>query len=684
MDKFLKTTGVQFVIPVYQRNYDWKEEQCRQLWNDIIETGNSSEDTANHFIGSIVYIDNGIYTTGGTEQLVIIDGQQRITTVTLLLAALRHFAERQGDKDFANKIRDYYLVNEHADSRCKTKLKVTENNERDLSRLLEENPDIPASPYSNINSNYKFFSERIDASNRETVYKGFQRLLFVEISLERGKDNAQEIFESLNSTGLALSQADLIRNYILMGLEPSAQERLYTQYWSEIESNTKDEGEARVSDFIRDYLTLKTEKIPTKKDVYNTFKEEFRPGKGDEAEKTLCDLRRYSGIYRRLLNPECIEDKDIKREISYIRHIEVNVSYPFLLQALEDYDTGKITRGVLINVLRFVQTYACRRFVSDLPTNALNKVFADLYKHIDEKDYEQSLYNNVLKRGGKVRMPSDAEIRERLPEKDLYNINDKMRRYILERLENFGNNENVEIIGNTKITVEHIFPQKPDPEWKAELSEDDYNLFEGKYIHTIGNLTLSGNNGALGNRTFREKKNMNKNNGEQGYAFSRLWLNRGLKEIDKWDISNYKKRTESLVARFLQIWQIPQMPETEDLDEININSIDSDSVSNKSIEYATFFGEKFTGDKGQISGIQLYNHILRKLLDLSSEEELIRKFGDILRLKKNRDEYHRMPLNSAYYYHTNLSSRQIFSNLKRILEELGLSDELHIKFREKK
>lgn len=683
LNKFLQKQDTQFVIPIYQRNYDWSEEQCKQLLEDIIEVGRSPKDEAKvHFIGSIVYVCNDEYTTDEIEQYVIIDGQQRITTITLLLIALYHQAERLEDNRLAETIYEYYLINKNADDDSyKVKLKATENNERDLHYLLNKIP-IPDSAYSNIKNNYNFFAKHITEDNREIIYDGFKRLLFVEIRLERGKDNAQKIFESLNSTGLDLSQADLIRNYILMGLEPSEQTRLYNQYWAIIESNTKHEGVSYVSDFIRDYLTIRMGDIPNKNKVYSTFKKEFKLDKINELENMLLSLRTFSEIYKLFINPDYIEDRDIKDEISYIKYIEINVSYPFLLQVIDDYNKDIINKDILLKILKFVQSYACRRFIVDLPTNALNKIFMNLYRQIDKSDYEKSLYYYVLTRSGKVRMPSNNEIFNYLSDKDLYNAKSKMKLYILERLENFENKEKVAIIGNSDITIEHIFPQKPDLKWRTEISENEYKLFSEKYIHTIGNLTLSGNNGALGNKSFQEKKYMNKDNGEQGYSYSRLWLNRSLNDIDEWNISNYKRRTETLIARFLQIWSIPQNLEMKDLPEFNINNIDLNTVTNKSIEYAIFFDKQLTGDK--YKGIKLYNYILKQLFELYSEEEFIYKFRNILRLTENPNELHRcQPLNSTYYYDTNLSYYQIFSNLKKILEELGLSDELSIKFMEK-
>ena len=587
LSKFLQKQDTQFVIPIYQRNYDWNEEHCLQLLDDIISVGKTPREEARmHFIGSIVYVCNDEYTVAEIEQLVIIDGQQRITTIMLLLMALYHYAKEHDDQRLAEMILEDYLINKRAEETFKVKLKATENNDRDLHYLLEGKP-IPNGKYSNIKNNYNFFRNHISASNISIIYEGFKRLLFVEIRLERGKDNAQKIFESLNSTGLDLSQADLIRNYILMGLEPTEQERLYTNYWAEIETNTKVEGVSYVSDFIRDYLTIKQGDIPKKDAVYFMFKRQYHIEE-IPIEPILKELLNYSYIYQLLLKPEMVEDKDIRREIEYIKYIEINVSYPFLLQLIDDYRKNEIPKDVLLRVLQFVQTFACRRFILDLPTNALNKIFMNLYRQVDKANYEESIYQHVLTRPGKNRMPSDIEIRNMLANKDFYNARSRMKMYILERLENYNNKEYVPIITNNNITVEHIFPQNPDDSWSKELSEREYNDFLNTYLHTIGNLTLSGNNGALGNKSFMEKKMMNKDGKEQGYAYSRLLLNRYLNEIDKWDVVNYKTRTDKLIKRFISIWQLPQVEGIQEMPEKNI--CDIEDPTNMQMEYAVFFG----------------------------------------------------------------------------------------------
>lgn len=676
LNKFLQKQDTQFIIPIYQRNYDWDESHCKQLFEDIIEIGKTpKEDNKMHFIGSIVYVCNDEYTTDEVEKFVVIDGQQRITTITLMLIALYQLAKELGDKRQEETILEYYLINKNAEKdEFKVKLKVTDNNDRDLHALLNQLP-IPSTQYSNIKNNFNFFKKHITDENRQVIFDGFKRLLFVEIRLERGKDNAQKIFESLNSTGLDLSQADLIRNYILMELEPVEQDRLYTQYWANIENNTKIEGKSYVSDFIRDYLTFIEGEIPKKEDVFVTFKKKYPLNNSTSIEPVLSDLLKYSFIYHSLLMPASIEDKDIRQALIYIKYIEINVAYPFLLQVIDDYNQQVINKDILLNVLYFIQTYACRRFVVDLPTSSLNKVFMNLYRQINKDDYENSLYFYIMSRSGKVRIPSDGEIRNSLADKDIYNAKSKMKLYILERLENHNNKERVPIIDNREITIEHIFPQTPDPRWEQLLSDKDYEDFRDSFADTIGNLTLSGNNGSLGNKTFSEKKYMNKEGKEQGYYFSRLWLNRFLSQIDEWNIENYKKRTDLLIKRFISVWPLPLVEGTKETPELNISEIDD--PTNKKIEYAVFSGIRI--DETDFS--KLYRRIIKELYQVHTDG-FVENFHEILNLTENKEELRRAAsLNSTYYYELNLSAFYIIKNLKRVLEKLDLTDELFIKFK---
>ncbi len=357
LQEFLTKNKTQFVIPVYQRNYDWKQNQCEQLLKDILEVGSEgSNDT--HFIGSIVYIHDGVYTTSEVKPLVIIDGQQRLTTITLLFLALYHFAKQNDMEAKAREINDTILINkfvEHEDS--KLKLKQTENNAKAFHYIVKGKEPNNYPEFSRIINNYQFFSKKIDKDNFQVVWNGINRLLFVEVSLERGKDDPQRIFESLNSTGLELSQADLIRNYILMGLEPLEQIKKFENYWEPIEQNAKIErsDESKVSDFIRDFLTFENKKIPNKNKVYEEFKIRYKERGETFYVNTLSSIKDYSKLYNKLLNPLKEPVKRIAEELINIRQLEINVSYPFLLPVYNDYINSLIGESDFVDILKLIQ-----------------------------------------------------------------------------------------------------------------------------------------------------------------------------------------------------------------------------------------------------------------------------------------------------------------------------------------
>ena len=526
VDKFLATNETTFAIPVYQRNYDWTLFQCKQLLHDIVETGKNDKMNA-HFIGSIVYVHDDFYTASGLTELTIIDGQQRLTTITLIYIALYRLAKELDNQMLANRIHKTYLINEFAPQAEKLKLKPTENNKDALRHILNSTDGVEFKGYSKIIENFDYFKSVINAENFEIIQRGLSKLIFVDIALDRQKDNPQRIFESLNSTGLELSQANLIRNYILMGISRTNQDKIYKSYWEVIEQNAKDEtlNKTRVSEFIRDYLTLKNKEIPNKGDVYTKFKEKHPTSTIDELELVLSELKSLVKYYNKLTNPKNEADREIKIQLEYINRLEINVAFPFLMKVYEDYSNSIIKKNTFISILSLVQSFAFRRFILGLPTNALNKIFMNLYDKVEPDNYLFSIQKSLLQRSGVQRFPRDSETINALKEKDVYNIKPKNRTYLLERLENHQNKEPVIIEGNSDITIEHIFPQNPDAKWKIELGSDEYNLIKENYIHTIGNLTLSGNNGKLGNKPFQEKREMNIDGKEQGYIFSRLWLN---------------------------------------------------------------------------------------------------------------------------------------------------------------
>ncbi len=677
VEEFLSSNKTHFVIPVYQRNYDWTVAQCKQLLDDILETGRSDKMNA-HFIGSIVYIHDDVYTTSRIKELIIIDGQQRLTTLTLIYIALYKLAIELNDDSLRHEINETFLINKFASEEEKLKLRPTENNNEALKYLLRDDNVEEFVGYSRLIDNYEYFKRRIVKENIDVVMKGLSKLMFVEISLDREKDDPQRIFESLNSTGLELTQADLIRNYILMGLKHNDQKKIYKDYWEIIEKNAREESSntSRVSDFIRDYLTLENKKIPNKNKVYEEFKEKYPTSTVKNLEEVLGDLKSLVRHYNKLINPKNESDIDIRQQLRYIDKLEINVAHPFLLKVYDDYSNNVIDKKTFIDVLELVQSFTWRRFILGLPTNALNKIFMNLYD-LDrgEYDYLYSIQKTLIQKTGSQRFPKDAEVKDALRVKDVYNIRSKNRTYLLERLENHNNNEKVMIDGNPHITIEHIFPQTPDIKWRSELSEDEYKFIAENYLNTIGNLTLSGNNGSLGNKIFLKKRDMP----EKGYKHSRLWLNRSLSDIEQWNKEEIENRFEVISNRFFEIWPIPNIDIEEDdrTDEINI--FEADSPKGKKLEYAVFFDRKI--QERQVA--RLYAEVMRQLFDLQPETFFTTDLGERIGLTKYPSEGNprqAININEAYVIEGNIDNVSKFDRIKDALTTFGLEDELTIKY----
>lgn len=678
VEDFLSSNKTQFVIPVYQRNYDWSTSQCKQLLDDILEVGTSKKMNA-HFIGSVVYVHDDVYTSSRIKELTIIDGQQRLTTLTLIYLALYRLAFEMKNEELVNEISETYLINKFAPEEEKLKLRPTENNDLAIKYLLRSDTDEEFTDFSKVIDNFNYFNTRITEENFEFVLNGLSKLMFVEISLDREKDDPQRIFESLNSTGLELSQADLIRNYILMGLNRRDQNRIYNNYWEIIEKLAKDESvnTSKVSDFIRDYLTLVNNKIPNKSKVYLEFKAKFPTSNLDELEKNLLPIKSLVKYYNKLLNPKNEIDKDIRLQLEYINRLEINVAYPFLMKVYEDYSENIIDKATFISVLDFIQSFTWRRFIVGLPTNALNKIFMTLYEKIDREDYLVSLQKWLLQRPGSQRYPKNKEVIESLKLKDVYNIKSKNRTYLLERLENFENKEPVIIDGNTDITIEHIFPQNPDPKWKVDLGTDDYNLVKENYLNTVGNLTLSGNNGKLGNKPFVYKRDLEK----AGYKDSRLWLNKYLSILDKWDITEIERRFDLLAERFLKIWQIPII-EIDDRDENNeVNIFEAEDPKFKKLEYAIFYDQKI--EVNQVA--KLYVEVFKQLFDLQPETFFTTDLAERITLTKSPKEGNprqAIQINDTYFIEGNIDNIGKFDRIKHALTIFDSEDELLIKYAE--
>jgi len=680
LNRFLSQTDTQFVIPVYQRNYDWTHPQCKQLLDDIFLMGTNDNINA-HFIGSIVYIHDDVYSVSGIRELVIIDGQQRLTTVTLIYLVLFRLAEQLGNDSLVNRINETYLINKFADNEEKLKLRPTENNDKALKYLIRSDIQEEYPEFSRLVGNFNYFNSRISEENYDIVLKGLSKLMFVEISLDREKDDPQRIFESLNSTGLELTQADLIRNYLLIGLTRKSQNRIYENYWERIENLAKDESlnTNKVSDFIRDFLTLENKKIPNKKKVYQEFKTKYPTTTVETLEDYIRPLKKLAKFYNKLLNPSKEPDKDIRIQLEYINRLEINVTYPFLLKVYDDYSNNLISKSTFIGVLELIQSFTWRRFIIGLPTNALNKIFMRLYEDVNHDKYLPSIQLALLNKKGSQRFPRNTEVLNALREKDMYGIKPKNRFYFLERLENYENKEPVKIDGNNDITIEHIFPQNPEPKWKIELDEEEYIFIKENYLNTIANLTLSGNNGKLGNKSFISKRDMDIDGNEQGYRFSRLWLNRFLSQIDKWGREEVEKRFKLIEERFLKIWQMPEIELEKETDINEINIFDAEEPTGKKLEYAIFFDQKF--EFSEVS--KLYSEVMKQLFDLQPQTFFTSDLSEKLSLTKEPNNCRQaIPINETYYIEANLDNKGKFDRIKRALTVFDFEEELTIKYKE--
>ncbi|MER9568872.1 DUF262 and DUF1524 domain-containing protein [Mesorhizobium opportunistum] len=558
--KFIRKSP-QFVIPIYQRNYSWNEVQCRQLWRDLMLAGSNDGINA-HFIGAIVYVERALSTVASQEALLVIDGQQRLTTSTLLIAALaKHFEENRLEEILesfsARKLKNYYLLNPDESGERHYKLLLSEADRETMLALLREAP-LPAESSTRVLENFKLFQSLIveNANKLEAICKGLSKLVIVEVALDRSQDNPQLIFESMNSTGLELSQADLIRNFILMGLEPRLQTELYTSYWRPME---KAFGQAAYTShfdaFMRHYLTTKTGEIPNVRQVYLAFKSYAQRFKGNVSD-LVAEIHSFATYYCAMaLDAE--KDYNLNQAFRDLRELKVDVSYPFLLDVYHDYRNGLLELPDVIKVVRLVESYVFRRAICSFPTNSLNKTFSQMSRTLDKSRYLESLQASFMMQPSYRRFPSDAEFERDFKVRDLYNF--RSRSYWLRRLENHGRRERVMV---EDYTIEHILPQNPDisSTWKAELGKDWQSVHQ-TYLHTLGNLTLSAYNSEYSDRPFAIKRDQikDKDGNSVGLAFSPLKLNQGLGQVQVWNEISIKARADRLAAESTKVWGAPEL-----------------------------------------------------------------------------------------------------------------------------
>lgn len=544
----------QFLIPIYQRSYSWTEEQCAQLWEDVQRVAQDDRYPA-HFIGSVVYIEHGLYQATSVPQLLVIDGQQRLTTVTLLIEALARAvattdASEAGDIT-ERKLRNYFLFNAEEDGALRYKLQLSQG-DADTLRAVLGRKELPEEPARRVLENFEYFQEQIEESDvsPSVLYHGLGKLLVVDVALDRDRDNPQLIFESLNSTGLDLSQSDLIRNYVLMGLGPAEQDSLYTDHWRRIERILARGGRDDSFDrFLRAWLTLRLGEVPNLRRGYETFKRYRAMHPDQPIHELVQDLHRCAEYYGAIaLGHE--EHPELSKVFRGLRDLRVDSPMPLLLHAYSLWKQARVNDEDMVCVARLIESWLFRRAVCDIPSNVLSRTFATMPENLKDGSFRESLEAYLLLRTGRQRFPRDEEFRAALVSRNLYEF--KHRQYCLTRLENTGRKEPVDI---GEYQVEHILPQneKLAPEWR-EMLGDDWRSIQERWLHTLGNLTLTGYNPELSDRPFLEKREM-----KGGFGESPLRLNRSLRDATHWNADAIRTRAEELARKAADIWPAPEV-----------------------------------------------------------------------------------------------------------------------------
>lgn len=562
-----------FVIPVYQRNYDWKPEQCKRLFDDLVEVSKTGR--KEHFFGSIVS-----QTPRGER--IVIDGQQRITTVFLLLAAIRDQLTAgvvtSEEEDLAEDIDDYYLIDRKHKKEQKLRLKLVKSDSEAFAAVLNQNKDAYVQS-SNVTQNFFYFLERLtymDISIDE-LYEAIKSLCVIDITLDPG-DDAQLIFESLNSTGLDLSEADKIRNFVLMNLDQERQEAYYENYWNMIERNT----DYKVSDYIRFYLAAREAKTPAIKKVYPSFRiyaakhfHDFEAGGlGIGAKSLLEELLRYSKYYRLCNHPDT-GVKEIDSALRVIHLFDASVTHPYLLNLLDYRASGNIDDAAVATVLWCIDSYLFRRWVCSVPTNALNKIFETLHGDALKGVKDGASYPEVVKyllthKGGTGRFPDDNDFLYALDTRDFYRIQNR-KYYLYDRLENGTSEERIEVVSGLErgdFSVEHVMPQTLNADWKKSLG-DDWERIHEEWCHKMANLTLTAYNSDYSNRPFKIKRDM-----KDGFKDSGFRMNQWIGQQPTWGEGQIKEREKMLEEQFLAMWPYPTtsyepkktLPELAELD----------------------------------------------------------------------------------------------------------------------
>lgn len=606
LEEFLEGSRKRFVIPVYQRNYDWNLENCKQLYDDLItliHTGAKS-----HFFGCFV---SQVNPDGNSNEVLIIDGQQRLTTVSLLLLALcnciRDGKVEAKEEGLDETIFETYLTLKRDKSNTKLKLKPIKSDEAAFNGLFT--PSEEKHEDSNMTINYQYFYNRISDGDisADQLLMAIENLQIINIGLG-SDDNAQRIFESLNSKGMALSQGDLIRNYILMNQSIEDQERLYEKYWKPMEGFCAGD----ITAFFRIYLTVKIRQVPSVDKIYPVFKK-YCSEEAQSKETLLQDMLDYSKRYNILVRGYP-KDKTIDGSIQRLNRLETTVVRPFLIEVIRRQESGELTIEDIAQIFSITEHYIFRRAVCDLPTNRLKGIFMNLDREIvrldgTTADYLDKYRYTLLTKTDNSRYPDQGEFIEKFRTRDVYKMNSRLKSYIFERLENQGTKEDKDVyrhLDDGTYSIEHIMPQHLTDVWMEDLGED-YETIHDEWLHRIANLTLTAYNSQMSNGSFQDKKE-----GENGFKDSGIRMNQWVCQQERWTLSELEERDELLSERASRIWPMITTSYVPSEDSTESFSLDQEvDVTHSKPSKIEYMGKEY-----QVrSWVELYLMVLRLLDD---------------------------------------------------------------------
>lgn len=619
-----------FIIPIYQRNYAWKEENCNQLYEDIFKLVSMNEN-GSHFLGCITDIRD---TNSQYQSKIIIDGQQRLTTISIFLAVIydliddNQFPEMTDPlrkENLKNQIKNEFLIDPYGVyQEARIKLKTVQDDDRAFQAIIDGGEHIPN---SNISKNYNYFRYRIigdiqdERLTGEGVFNAFKKLQIVHIELDAEHDDAQLIFESLNSTGLELEESDKIRNFVFMGFNQKEQRDIYSRYWRAIEQRTKNiiVGKKTFDAFIRDYLSIKQQKTKPSKlaNLYFDFKNYVKINRID-LRQLLEDMLKYAKQYEKLLAPETVvEDRELKGCISRLNRLDITTPRVFLLEILKLNEDNRISDEDLKEIFNIIESYVVRRMICDVPSHGLDVAFLKLliYMSSFDSDYKEKIMYKLLSCSeNSDKFPTDEEFKTAWSNKSIYEMKHQSCVYVLERFENMGTRETrdfYEHIDQNDYSIEHIMPQTLTDDWKEKLGEN-YEEIYNFWCHKLANLTFTAYNSQYSNLPFSEKRDM-----ENGFKQSAIRLNSWIAQQDKWDEDKLRERNLMLVEASLSIWPYPQ---TTYHPQDNLDQYDQYCLNDTAVQwkYREIHGYKIKDKQESAdSWSDAYSKILKSLYEKS-------------------------------------------------------------------